>query len=334
MGVGSGRTVTFLFTDVESSTQRWQEDPDGMAAALARHDSVLRAGIEAAGGRVFKHTGDGVCAVFESATRAVAAALQAQSELELRVRIGLHTGEAEEREGDFFGTTLNRCARIMDAGHGGQILLSAVTRALLDGVECVDLGEWVLKGFAQPERILQVGAGRFLPLRTQRRLSFLPGVLTSLIGRDELVGEVADRVRAARLVTLVGVGGCPKARVGVAEGQRWRSRRHAWMHLVLVVWAVERDDVDLLLILGAVRLAYVPHVVHLRLPARARFLVFWAVEGDDVDSFVVFRAVRLAYVAHVVHLRRGRPGSGRTQRRRAALVLPLRATLQSTPRAL
>ena len=165
MGVGSGRTVTFLFTDVESSTQRWQEDPAGMEAALATHDVVLRRGIEAAGGRVFKHTGDGVCAVFESATRAVAAAVQAQSDLKLRVRIGLHTGEAEEREGDFFGTTLNRFAWIMDAGHGGQILGSAVTRALLDGVECVDLGEWVLKGFAEPERIFQVGAGAFLPVR-------------------------------------------------------------------------------------------------------------------------------------------------------------------------
>jgi class 3 adenylate cyclase len=110
-----------------------------------------------------KHTGDGVCAVFESATRAAAAALQAQSELELRVRIGLHTGEAEERGGDFFGTTLNRCARIMDAGHGGQILVSAVTRALLDAAECVDLGEWVLKGFAEPERIFQVGTGKFPP---------------------------------------------------------------------------------------------------------------------------------------------------------------------------
>ena len=126
-----------------------------MAAALAAHDAVLRGAIEAAG-------------VMCSSTRAMACAQHSSPRLvppQLRCRrsrswsygcaIGIHTGEAEERQGDLFGTTLSRCARILDAGHGGQILVSAVTRGLLDGVECVDLGEWVLKGFAQPERIFQ-----------------------------------------------------------------------------------------------------------------------------------------------------------------------------------
>lgn len=216
----SGRTVTFLFTDIESSTQRWQDDPDGMAAALAAHDVVLKRCIEVGGGRVFKHTGDGVCAVFESAGRAVAAALDAQRELQLPVRMGLHTGEAEERDGDFFGTTLNRCARIMDAGHGGQILASAVTSALLEGVDRVDLGQYVLKGLGQPERIFQVGTGAFSALRGRRRASALPSALTSLVGRDDLVAAVVERLRDARLVTLIGVGGVGKTRVALAAAER------------------------------------------------------------------------------------------------------------------
>jgi class 3 adenylate cyclase len=116
--------VTFLFTDVEGSTRRWENDADGMRAALAAHDEVLRSAIEAHGGFMFKHTGDGVCAAFASPTGAVDAAVAAQRALELPVRMGLATGEAELREGDYFGAVLNRAARVMAAGHGGQILLA------------------------------------------------------------------------------------------------------------------------------------------------------------------------------------------------------------------
>jgi len=151
----TGRTLTFLFTDIEGSTRRWQEDRDAMAAALAAHDATLVQVIEANGGHVFKHTGDGLCAVFESAAGAVAAASAAQQGVELPVRMGVHTGDAEERDGDFYGMTLNRCARIMDTGHGGQVLLSSVTAQLLDG-GVVDLGEHMLKGVNEPERILQL----------------------------------------------------------------------------------------------------------------------------------------------------------------------------------
>lgn len=212
--------MTFLFTDIESSTQRWQDDHDAMAVALAAHDAALERCIRAGGGRVFKHTGDGVCAVFESAVGAVAAAMEAQQELGLPVRMGLHTGEAEERDGDFFGTTLNRCARIMDAGHGGQVLMSAVTHSLLDGVECVDLGEYILKGLVQPERIVQVGTAQFPALRRPRRASFLPSALTSLVGRDGLVEDIAERLRGTRLVTLVGMGGVGKTRVALAAAEQ------------------------------------------------------------------------------------------------------------------
>ena len=111
--------VSFLFTDVEGSTRRWETDADAMRAALAAHDEVLRQAIEVQGGWLFKHTGDGVCAAFASPRCAVDAAVAAQRALELPVRMGIATGEAELREGDYFGAVLNRAARVMAAGHGG-----------------------------------------------------------------------------------------------------------------------------------------------------------------------------------------------------------------------
>ena len=116
--------VTFLFTDVEGSTRRWEADADAMRAALVVHDEVLRAAIQTHGGFMFKHTGDGVCAAAASPMGAVDAAVAAQQKLELPVRMGIATGEAELRDGDYFGAVLNRAARVMAAGHGGQILLA------------------------------------------------------------------------------------------------------------------------------------------------------------------------------------------------------------------
>src|SRR5581483_5100320 len=116
--------VTFLFTDVEGSTRRWEADADAMRVALAAHDEVWGAVVGAHGGFLFKHTGDGVCAAFSSPTAAVEAAIAAQRALELPVRMGLATGEAELRGGDYFGAVCNRVARVMAAGHGGQILLA------------------------------------------------------------------------------------------------------------------------------------------------------------------------------------------------------------------
>jgi len=119
--------LTFLFTDIQGSTSRWEEQEDAMRAALARHDQVLRAAIEAHGGRLFKHTGDGMLAAFGSPSRAVEAAIEAQRGLDLPVRMGLVTGEAELRDDDYFGPTLNRAARVMAAGHGGQVLVASST---------------------------------------------------------------------------------------------------------------------------------------------------------------------------------------------------------------
>ena len=150
--------VTFLFTDVEGSTRRWEADADAMRVALAAHDEVLRSAIEAHGGWLFKHTGDGVCAAFASPRSAVDAAVAAQRALELPVRMGLATGEAELRDGDYFGAVLNRAARVMAAGHGGQILLAESTAGLLSGVDLVDLGPRRLRDLPTPVGVFQVRA--------------------------------------------------------------------------------------------------------------------------------------------------------------------------------
>jgi class 3 adenylate cyclase len=210
--------VTFLFTDVEGSTRRWEADAEGMQAALAAHDEVLRSAVAAHGGWVFKHTGDGVCAAFASPKSAVDAAVDAQHKLELPVRMGIATGEAELREVDYFGAVLNRAARVMAAGHGGQILLAESTAVLLSGVDLVDLGPRRLRDLPTPVGVFQVRAPGlrtdFPPLRA---LDASPGNLrpqvTSFIGRESEVAEVQAVLRTHRLVTLTGVGGVGKTRL-------------------------------------------------------------------------------------------------------------------------
>ena len=129
-----------------------------MKAALATHDDVLRSAIETHGGRLFKHTGDGVCAAFASPRSAVDAAVTAQRALELPVRMGLATGEAELRGADYFGAVLNRAARVMAAGHGGQILLADSTAGVLTGIDLVDLGPRRLRDLPGAIGIFQVRA--------------------------------------------------------------------------------------------------------------------------------------------------------------------------------
>jgi predicted ATPase len=217
--------VTFLFTDVEGSTRRWEADADAMRAALVAHDRVLRKAIEAHGGFLFKHTGDGVCAAFGSPKAAVVAAIAAQRALELPVRMGLATGEAELRDGDYFGAVLNRAARVMAAGHGGQILLAESTAGLLSGVDLVNLGPRRLRDVPMPIGVFQVRAAglraEFPPLRA---LDTTPGNLrpatTSLIGRESEVAELQGVVKAHRLVTLTGVGGVGKTRLAVEVAGR------------------------------------------------------------------------------------------------------------------
>jgi predicted ATPase len=217
--------VTFLFTDVEGSTRRWEADAEAMRVALAAHDEVLRAEIEAHGGFMFKHTGDGVCAAFASPGSAVDAAVAAQRALELPVRMGLATGEAELRDGDYFGAVLNRAARVMAAGHGGQILLAESTAVLLSGVELVDLGPRRLRDVPIPVGMFQVqAAGLRTEFPSLRALDTSPGNLrpatTSLIGRESELDEIQVAVKAHRLVTLTGVGGVGKTRLALEVAAR------------------------------------------------------------------------------------------------------------------
>ncbi|MCX6897244.1 MAG: SUMF1/EgtB/PvdO family nonheme iron enzyme [Verrucomicrobia bacterium] len=163
-------TITFLFTDIEGSSQLWEQHPEAMALALERHNQLLRRAVESHGGFVFKTVGDAFCVAFTSAPNAMAAALAGQRALSaepwgetgpLRVRMGLHTGVAEARDGDYFGPTLNRVARVLSAGHGGQILLSQAAEQLVrdhlaEGVSLGDLGERSLKNLARSERIFQI----------------------------------------------------------------------------------------------------------------------------------------------------------------------------------
>jgi predicted ATPase/class 3 adenylate cyclase len=217
--------VTFLFTDVEGSTRRWEADAEAMRVALLAHDEVLRSAIEAHEGFLFSHTGDGVVAAFSSPRSAVDAAINAQRALELPVRMGIATGEAELRDGDYFGTVLNRAARVMAAGHGGQVLLADSTAVLLTGVDLLDLGPRRLRDVSAPVGVFQVRAQglatEFPPLRA---LDTSPGNLrpaaTSFIGRESEVAEVQAALHQHRLVTLTGVGGVGKTRLATEVAAR------------------------------------------------------------------------------------------------------------------
>jgi predicted ATPase/class 3 adenylate cyclase len=223
--------VTFLFTDVEGSTMRWERDGRAMAAALARHDELVRAALVAHGGHVFKTAGDAFCAAFADPANAAAAALETQQRLAaedfsavdgLRVRIALHTGTAHERDGDYFGSAVNRVARIMALGHGGQILVSSATAALLSADERYrdalhDLGEHVLRDLVAPERISQLacagGPASFPPLRTAAAATHnLPLQISSFVGREDDIAAIRELLRERRGVTLTGTGGIGKTR--------------------------------------------------------------------------------------------------------------------------
>ena len=233
-------TVTFLFTDIEGSTQLWQRHPTAMPSALARHDELLRRIIEMNDGHVFKTVGDSFYAAFGTPVAAIGAALDAQIALleekwgdisPLRVRIALHTGAAEERDGDYFGSPLNLTARLLAAGHGGQILLSAATRELLrgslpGGVTLRDLGEQRLKDFDRPERVFQLEdpalPGDFPPLRAVTRGGIcegnLPVEVSSFIGRENELREVRRLLGTTHLLNLVGAGGTGKTRLALQLG--------------------------------------------------------------------------------------------------------------------
>jgi predicted ATPase len=207
-----------LFTDIEGSTRRWEADAEGMRGQLEEHDAVLRSAIEAHRGWVFKHTGDGVASAFRAASDAVAAAIDAQRRLRLPVRMGIATGEAEWHGVDYMGRVLNRVARLMAAGHGGQVLVAAPSAGMLADVDLLDLGEHTLRDVSGVHRIFQVCApglrAAFPPLSTvEASPGNLPPSRSPLIGRGRELDALVGLVRSCRLLTLTGVGGVGKSRL-------------------------------------------------------------------------------------------------------------------------
>src|SRR3954468_2043617 len=210
-------TVTFLFTDVEGSTRLLQElGAEAYADVLAEHRRVLRTVFAAEGGVEVDTQGDAFFYVFADARAAGAAAAAANVALGpglIRIRMGLHTGEALLTGEGYVGEAVHLGARIAAAGHGGQVLLSAATRALLDG-GVTDLGEHRLKDFAEPVAIFQLGEARFPPLKTISNTN-LPRPASSFVGRERETAEVAELARGHRLVTLSGPGGSGKTRLSI-----------------------------------------------------------------------------------------------------------------------
>lgn len=229
-------TVTYVLSGIEGSARLWEERPSAMAEAVARHDRVIAEAVGAHGGALLKTRGegDGAFAVFAGAGDAVACALRIQrglsseqwpEDLSLRVRMALHTGEAEADGGDHFGPAVNRCAKLRAAAHGGQTVLSEATTSLVrdqlpDGATLRDLGPHRLKDLARPERVFQLChpdlAAEFPALLSLDSFpNNLPGQLTTFVGREKEIDEAKLLLSGTRLLTLTGAGGAGKSRMAV-----------------------------------------------------------------------------------------------------------------------
>jgi predicted ATPase/class 3 adenylate cyclase len=232
-------TLTFLFTDLVGSTRLWQQFPQAMKTILARHDDLVRAAVEGCHGQIIKTTGDGFHAAFASALDGLKACIQAQQSLTeenwgetgpLRVRMGLHIGEAQARRGDFYGTAVNRAARLMAAANGGQVLLSSAVAAILadqlpQSVSLRDLGEHRLKDLQRPEHVFQLVhpalPADFPAIASLNRLpNNLPSQPTLFVGRQAELSEINRLLTAGpvRLLTLLGPGGTGKTRLALQSG--------------------------------------------------------------------------------------------------------------------
>ena len=282
-------TLTFLFTDIEGSTPLWDTRPAAMGVATDRHNALLREAITRHGGNAFRVVGDAFCVAFSDASSAILAAVDAQRALSaehwgdapIHVRMGLHSGAVEDAVDEIFrGPTLARAARVMSAAHGGQILLSAATVALLDrtappGGVLRDLGDHTLRGFARPERLYELTVAglrsEFPPIRTQEAMrTNLPPSLTMFVGRAQALVHVREQVRKSRMVTLIGSGGTGKTRLSL----------EAAAELV----ASFPDGVWLIELAPLADAALVPHAIAAVLGARA--------EGDTPPMTLIESTLR------------------------------------------
>ncbi len=241
---------TFLITDIEGSTRLWEDHHEAMASALEAHDRLLASVVAHSGGIVIKTTGDGLLAVFDTVGAAIGTALEGQRALAghdwgvtgpLRVRMAIHTGAAHRRDDDYFGPVLNRVARLLAIGHGGQVLVSGASRSFLgevppDAYQLVDRGEHRLRDLDQPERVFEIRATglatEFPPLRSlDAQLTNLPIQLTSFVGRERELSQASELLTDHRVVTLAGVGGTGKTRLmlQVAAEVVDRFRDGAWL---------------------------------------------------------------------------------------------------------
>jgi predicted ATPase/class 3 adenylate cyclase len=237
LGLPTG-TVTFLFTDIEGSTELWEHDEASARQVLVRHDQIIEGLVEENEGMLVRPRGEGDSrfAVFQHAPGAAASAAAIQQAFTeeswptaepLKIRMGLHTGHADLREGDYYGSAVNRCARVRSLGHGGQILLSLATEQVIadylhEDVEILDLGLHPLKGLKRPEQIFQMVIpdvpSDFPPLQTQVRPKHnLPEQLTPFVGRETEIANVRSMLSqdGVRLVTLKGPGGMGKTRLAI-----------------------------------------------------------------------------------------------------------------------
>lgn len=245
MSEANGRSYTFLFTDIEGSTRLWDQYTDMMGWILSRHNAILQEQIERHKGRLVKNTGDGVMAVFDGDGEGLPCAVDIQRQLsgedwgtigELRIRIGLDAGPADARNGDYFGPVVNRSARVMDAGHGGQILCTPeviAVHGLPDGACIEDLGDHVLRGFQAPQKILEVlhpdvRWQSFPPLRLNKGdnndvppadvpnpykglAAFEQEDAEYFFGREALIEELVARLKERRFLAVVGPSGSGKS---------------------------------------------------------------------------------------------------------------------------
>lgn len=251
------RPLTLHLTDIEGSTRLWEESPESMAVAVERHDQIVHQEVSRQRGRLIKSQGEGdsTFSVFEDPRAAVEAALAVQRAISstewpsipLRVRVALHTGGVQRRGDDFYGPTVNRCARLRDVGHGGQVLLSGGTAELVEDAlrapSCLrDLGVHRLKDLSGEEHIFQLShpdlPTEFPPLNSlDRRRDNLPQHLSSFVGRRDAIEHVKEALAASRLVTIAGPGGIGKTRVAI------EAAREIVVHYPDGVWVINLASV-------------------------------------------------------------------------------------------